>query len=235
MENNQNQTKKFLPQQCNPKSEETLVISKNIILGNANLPFLEKDLTLTSCLEYPNLKSVYKGESGKIGYSAITVLVTRFSESFGFSTKMTDSQIEMLTIDTLEHFAYESLLDVILFFKMGRSGKFGATHRGVDSNLIFGDWFPKYLEMKSEERERKVEKDKKSISESTLTVEDVKKEYAKQKNDYQSKYDKVVAYVDKITTDITREKLEEFVVEWLSDPEKKEYIDILKRKRKIIK
>lgn len=199
------------------------------------MPFLEKDLTFTSCLKYPNLKSVYKGENGQIGYSAVTVLVTRFSESFGFSTKMTDSQIEMLTIDTLEHFAYESLLDVILFFKMGRSGKFGATNRGVDSNLIFGSWFPKYLEMKSEERERQIEKDKKSVSASTLSLEDVKKAYAKQKNDYQKQYDRVIAYVDKITADITREKLEEFIIEWLSDPDKKEYIDILKRKRKTIK
>jgi len=227
--------KKFSQMLCNPKSEETLDISKNIILGKANLPFLEKDLTLKSCLEYPNLKSVYKGENGQIGYSAITVLVTRFSESFGFATKMTDSQIEILTIDTLEHFAYESLLDVILFFKMGRSGKFGATNRGVDSNLIFGSWFPKYLEMKSEERERQIERDKKSISASTLSVEDVQKAYVNQKNETQNLHNRVVAYVDKITADITREQLEEFIVEWLSDPDKKAYIDILKRKRKTIK
>ena len=59
----------------------------------------------------------------------------------------------MLTIDTLEHFSYESLEDIILFFKMARTGAFGSTKKGVDSNLIYGEWFPAYLEKKAQIRE----------------------------------------------------------------------------------
>lgn len=215
--------------------DKVLNLSKEILSNKANLSTLELSLSLNDTLTSPNIRSVFKGDNTAVCFGVIKIIVSRFLETFAFSTKPTESQIEIIAVDTFEHFSYESLLDVILFFKMGRSGKFGATNRGVDSNLIFGSWFPKYLEMKSEERERQIEKDKKSVSASTLSLEDVKKAYAKQKNDYQKQYDRVIAYVDKITADITREKLEEFIVEWLSDPDKKEYIDILKRKRKTIK
>ncbi|MDB0600069.1 hypothetical protein PL373_02635 [Tenacibaculum maritimum] len=81
--------------------------------------------------------------------------------SFAFATKLTDDQIDILTVDALDKFSHESLEDILLFFKMARSGKFGTTKRGVDSNLIFGEWFPMYLDLKSRERETVIENQKK--------------------------------------------------------------------------
>jgi len=140
--------------------QKTLDFSKEIINGNVNVSVVEMGLTINKCLEKPNIRIVFKDEFAQVGFSVVKVLVIRFMESFGFSTKMNDSQIDTLTVDTLEKFSYESLEDIVLFFKMARNGSFGTTNRGVDSNLIYGEWFPKYLEKKSELREQSYLKQK---------------------------------------------------------------------------
>ena len=58
------------------------------------------------------IKSVFKGDAGQIGFSVVNVLVTRFIDSFGFSTKLNPTQIETLTVDILENFQYETLEDI---------------------------------------------------------------------------------------------------------------------------
>jgi len=194
---------------------------------------MEMGLSLLSTLSNPTLKSVFKGENGQIGYSVVNVLVNRFITSFGFSTKMDKVQIETLTVDTLDRFAYESLEDVILFFKMARNGQFGTTNRGVDSNLIFGDWFVKYLEMKADLREQEYQKEKSRMNGISSTFEDVEKTY--QANE-KIKFEKsVLDYIDKITDGISRIRLEEIIEEWEKDEQKKPYIRQLKRKRLTIK
>ena len=224
---------KYSQMQCNPMLLKTLDLGKSIISGISELQSIELDLKISDTLQYPNVRSVFKNENGQIGYSVINILVKRFSESFGFSTKMNDSQIEMLTIDTLEHFAYESLHDVILFFKMARTGKFGATNRGVDSNLIFGDWFIKYLELKAIEREIKNQKEKQEIIKETLSIEDIRKAY--KKINPQLQHDKILKRIDEITEGFTRDQLENLISEWNKDENKKPYLELLKRKRLIIK
>ena len=90
---------------------------------------IEMSLTLAESDNKAKMRSVFKGDTGQIGFSVVKVLVNRFLESFAFSTKLNDSQVEILTVDTLENFAYESLEDIILFFKMARSGKFGSAKK----------------------------------------------------------------------------------------------------------
>lgn len=127
--------------------------------------------------ENSSLRSTFKGDNAQIAFSVVKILVERFIDSFGFSTKMSGTQIETLTVDTLEKFSFETLHDIILFFKMARNGQFGSTNRGVDSNLIYGDWYPKYLEQKSIEREKILQKEKDIHNKSVLSIEDVKKAY----------------------------------------------------------
>ena len=138
MENNK-QTQISLQQQCNLRQQRTLSLSKEIISGTTNLSFVEIGLTVKDTFESSNIRSVFKGDNGQIGFSVVNVLVKRFMDSFGFATKMSDTQIEVITVDTLEKFAFETLEDIILFFKMARNGSFGSTMRGVDSNLIFDE------------------------------------------------------------------------------------------------
>lgn len=210
-------------------------MARDIIQGTANLSFIEMGLSISKTFENSSIRSVFKGDNGQIGYSVVNVLVKRFIDSFGFATKMNESQIETLTVDTLEKFSYETLQDIILFFKMARTGQFGSTGRGVDSNLIYGDWYPKYLELKSIEREKIIQKEQDSFKSNTLSIDDVKEHYKKLENKKVFFVDKVIAYVERITEGINREQLEILIEEWMNDPQKKPYVYHLNKKRLTIK
>jgi hypothetical protein len=216
------------------KQHETLDLAKNIVNGLVSVSFVEMGLTIEKNLSKPVIRGIFKNENGQIGYAVVKVLVNRFMESFGFSTKLSETQLEILTVDTLEKFSYDSLEDIVLFFKMARSGTFGTTKRGVDSNLIFGEWFPMYMEMKADAREREQLKQKKQTEESLLSIQDVKKSYEKIQvgNSFR---DRVLNYIDKITEGITRLELEDLIQAWSEDEQKKPYLRELKAKRLTIK
>ena len=216
------------------KQQETLDLAKAIITKNINLGFYELQLSIDKTIDKPIIKSTFKNENSQIGFTIVSLLVNRFIDYFGFSTKLNESQIELLTVDTLEKFSYDSLEDIVLFFKLARSGTFGTTKRGVDSNLIFGEWFPMYMEMKAEAREREYIKNKKTITESTISIEDVKKSYEKIKP-AETFRDRVLNYIDKITEGINRLELEDLIQAWSEDEQKKEYLRELKAKRLTIK
>lgn len=234
MEELRKQTEKSLRTQSNPKQLATLDLAKNIVAGSVSVSVLEIGLTVDKNLDKPVIRGLFKNENGQIGFAVVKVLVNRFIDSFGFSTKLSESQLEVLTVDTLEKFSYDSLEDIILFFKLARSGTFGTTKRGVDSNLIFGEWFPMYMEMKAEAREREYIKNKKTITESTLSIEEVKKSYEKIKPN-NSFRDRVLIYIDKITEGINRLELEDLIQAWSEDEQKKPYLRDLKAKRQTIK
>jgi len=193
---------------------------------------MEMGLSIDNTFSEPNIRSVFKNENGQIGYSVVSVLVNRFVSSFGFSTKMSDVQIETLTIDTLDRFAYESLEDIIVFFKMARSGKLGTTNRGVDSNLIFGEWFPKYLEFKADIREENYQKEKNKLNSDLVDISKI--DYSKLVTP-QKKYEMAKEKVNDFCKGFNREQLEDAISEWSKNPKWKYYTDILKQKRKEIK
>lgn len=228
----QNQTNKSLEMQSNQRLLNTITLSKAIVSGTAQLAPLEMNLTLSETLDQPTVRKVFSGDNATIGFSVVKVLVNRFIESFGFSTKLSENQIEILTIDTIENFKYESLQDIILFFKLARSGKFGSTKRGVDSNLIFGEWFPMYMEQKADLREQQYVKQKSEMNANLVSIEDVKKTYEKLKE--VPFIQRVKNYADSITEGINREQLEVLIHEWESDEQKKPYVQILKAKRRVI-
>ncbi|MBT12095.1 MAG: hypothetical protein CMI02_08675 [Oceanospirillaceae bacterium] len=191
---------------------------------------IEMNLTLSEADNKAKMRSVFKGETAQIGFSVVKVLVNRFLESFAFSTKLNDSQVEILTVDTLENFAYESLEDIILFFKMARSGKFGSAKKGIDSNLIFGEWFPQFMEKKAVLREQNQPKPELRQS---ATDEDI---LSYRKKLLQKKYkEKVQEHVDYITKNMDRQMLEDFIIDWQKDSEKAKWVYMLKEKRKQIK
>lgn len=218
------------------KSQETLDLAVAIVKGVQNVALLEMNLTIKQTLSQPLVKSVFKGENGSIGFSVVRVLVTRFLESFGFSTKHTDIQIDTITVDTLTNFEYESLQDIVLFFKMARSGKFGATIKGVDSNLIFGDWFPKYLELKSIEREILVQNDKVKVN-NEISENVISKYYEnhRKKLKFEKEFKETCLEIDKMCKDMDRQILEDTILDWSKKEEMKPYLDYLKRKRLVIK
>ncbi|GLB52994.1 hypothetical protein NBRC110019_20340 [Neptunitalea chrysea] len=221
---------KYLPKPWEAQWAKTLDLSKQIVANQASLANMEMELTLPQTLGKPTIRSVFKGNNGSLGFSVVRVLVTRFIHAFAFSTKLNDAQLETLTVDTLENFAYESLEDIILFFKMARSGKFGATKRGVDANLIFGEWFPIYLDQKAQLREQQHQQQK--APKNTTTMADVAKTYQQIQDRNFMKW--VHIYVDRITLDMDRQMLEDTITDWQRDPARKEYVHILKRKRRSV-
>lgn len=207
---------------------------KEITLKNSTISKLELSLKISDTISKPIIRTVFK-DNGSTAFTFVTILVKRFIDSFGFSTKMTPLQIEMLTVDTLDKFNYETIEDLIIFFKMCRSGRFGTTKRGVDSNLIFGEWFPLYLELKSEEREKIIEDNKHKTNEDRrgATEEDVNITYNNIKKLNLKKH--AQEYVDKISENMDRQLLEDTILDWSKYPERKIYLNLLKLKRKTIK
>ena len=112
-------------------------------------------------------------------------------------------------------------------------GKFGVAKKSIDSNLIFGEWYPKYLDKKAELREQKYNTQKNERNSIPTTMDDVKKSYAKiEKKNFVKR---VENYIDKITAYMDRQMLEDTILDWSKNPGRKPYLDILKRKRKTIK
>jgi len=209
-------------------------LAKAIIKDSSGISVLEMSLSMKETIESPNILSVFKGENATYAYGVARILVGRFMDSFGFSTKLSDSQIDTITVDSLENFRYETMEDLIIFFKMARQGKLGSINRGVDSNLIFSTLFPVYLDKKAELREQFYQKEKIKQNINQLTSDQIKKAYEKMQKK-ETFRDKVSNYVDKITEGISRQDLENLIEEWKTDETKKDYIDILKLKRLVIK
>ena len=194
-------------------------------------------MTIKDTLTKPLIKDVFKGELGAVSFAVVEYLCTRFIESFAFSTKLGPEQIQMLTVDTLEAFGYESLEDIILFLKMARSGKFGNTKRSVDSNLVYGEWFPMYMDLKARKREEIQQEKKSKEKEDLVSMEVIKKRYAKNENDrlMADRRNKAKLFVDKVSKDFDKQMLEDTIREWSKDKNKDYYTALLKKKRLIIK
>ena len=214
------------------KNLKTLNLAKQITDLTAQLPIIEMELTIQKTLDKPVIKSVFRGKE-TLAFTTIEKLVIRFLNSFGFSTKHNPDQIDIISVDAFEKFSYESLEDIILFFKMARAGDFGTTKRGVDSNLIFGEWFPMYLKRKSILREENHQKQKNEANDISVTYEDVKHTY--KKADDKKQIEKLERYIDSITKYFDRQMLEDLIIDWENDAEKKNYIKHLKIKRRTIK
>jgi hypothetical protein len=215
---------------------QTLNLAKSIISGETRIISIELGLKLAETINKPSVRTVFKNNE-PIAFNFIETLVTRFLDSFGFSTKPDKNQIEMIAVDAFEKFAYESLEDIILFFKMARAGEFGTTKRGVDSNLIFGEWFPIYLEKKSILRQQNHDKQKNELNKSTTSYVDVAITYqeAAKKRQLEKETETLLSWIDKITKDFDRQMLEDLIIEWDNDEKKKHFTKYLKRKRRTIK
>lgn len=189
-------------------------------------------LTIEKALEQPIIRSVFRDEAGQIGFSVIRIIASRFLNSFGFSKKIDSSTIDNLTVDVLEKFSFETLDDVLIFFKMCRQGEFGTTSRGVDSNLIFGEWFQKYLELKSIAREKS---NKNTSHNESRSATDADVEYTYKKIQRAKKERDISDFVDETTKNMDRQMLEDTITEWGKHDVYKNYIHLLKLKRKTIK
>jgi len=230
------QTPKSHQQLITAKQQETLDLSKSIISDSKAIAPIEMGLSISQTLDKALVRSVFKAEAGQIGFAVVNVLVTRFIDSFGFSTKLNSTQIETLTVDILESFQYETLEDIIIFLKMARTGKFGSTGRGVDSNLILGDWFPKYLDQKAQVREEIYQKEKSMQAKATedgavdLYYAKLSREKAKKLEEQRMK-----AEIDEMVKSMDKQMLEDTIADWEKKEKLKPWVFYLKTKRQSVR
>lgn len=221
--------------QLTAKSEEVLVTAKKIINGTQNVSMMEMSLKIEKTFEKPLMKSVFKSEEGGvIAFGVIQVLIKRFLESFGFSTKPSQNLIDMMAVDALTKFEYETLDDIVIFFKMCRQGDLGATIRGIDSNLVFGEWFPKYMEIKAQKREEIYTKEKSDLNKKnnegavSKFYEEKRTEKIKIQKEENMKYE-----IDLMVRNMDRQMLEDTIFDWSQKEDMKDSISYLKTKRKL--
>ena len=180
---------------------------------------------------------VFKGEQeGTVAFGVVEVLINRFIESFGFSTKPNKSIIDSMVIDALTKFQYETLDDLIIFLKMCRQGDFGTTHKGIDSNLVFGDWMPQYLSLKAEKREQIYQREKSAQSkhDSNNAVElyyaKLRREKAQKLKEQQMKSE-----IDEMVKSMDKQMLEDTILDWEKKEDMNAYLPYLKTKRQVVK
>lgn len=193
----------------------------------------ENSVTLTDTVKNDVISKVFRGEEQTL-FTVVGILTQRFMASFGFSKAADQTLIDVIATDLLDAMRYETLEDFLLFFKYARMGKLGVTGRGVDSNLIIGEWLPKYLELKAEEREKQWNKEKKGEGLVAKAVEEFyKREELKKQKD--KELNDVKAHVENITKDMTREALEKTIEMWQKTEFGSKYVYLLKVKRREIK
>jgi len=217
--------------------QKTLGLATDIVSGKANIAFVENNLSVNDTIHHSSIRSVFKEDSATLAFGVVRILVDRFLGSFGFSTKHTSEQVDLITVDILDNFKYESMEDIIVFLKMARTGKFGTSHRGIDSNLIIGDWMPKYLDSKAEAREKNHTKEKHDLLKIEITPEAILKAEENKLQDAKRKQQQKIftEYVEDITKGITREQLELLIEKCSLVEEVKQFMWILKLKRRDIK
>lgn len=114
---------------------------------------IERKLTFSQCLEAPIMLNDKSNESEYV--KAIFVIIKRFNDLMNVSKKLNEDQMIALANDLYESFGGESLEDVVLFFKMARTGAFGVDFYRLDTTIIM-NWLPKYFDVKIEHREREI-------------------------------------------------------------------------------
>jgi len=114
---------------------------------------IERKLTFSQCLEAPIMLNDKSSESEYV--KAIFMIIKRFNDLMNVSKKLNEDQMIALANDLYESFGGESLEDVVLFFKMARTGAFGVDFYRLDTTIIM-NWLPKYFDVKIEHREREI-------------------------------------------------------------------------------
>jgi hypothetical protein len=117
---------------------------------------VERSLTVEKCLSAPLLVNQKDSETELI--KSIFLIVKRFNDLVNVGKKMNEDQMIALSADLFERFGGESLEDVMLFFKMARSGEFGDFYR-LDSIVVLS-WVDKYLDLKITAREDEIQNER---------------------------------------------------------------------------
>lgn len=127
-----------------------------IILVNENendLAMFESNLSVVSAMDGTMIRLLDR-QNKKLIIKMLVYLISRMNDNYNMNNKLNDNQIILLSIDLLDVFSYETIEDVVMMFKLARRGQLGTKIYRLDSQIIFQEWVPTYLELKAVEREK---------------------------------------------------------------------------------
>ncbi len=127
-------------------------VADNSLEAKTELIEIERELSVQKCVH--NELMINQKSQKKEHISAIFVLIKRFCNLVNVKGNLNEDQQIQLAWDIYERFSCESLEDVVLFFKMARSGEFGDFFR-LDTVVIL-KWVDAYMDKKTQAFEDEV-------------------------------------------------------------------------------
>lgn len=128
------------------------------IVGTGNeidLALYEKELTMDKAIDGTSLRKLSKTINDKNLTKIIVFMINRLTSNFNVGKNIKPDQAIRIAVDLIDSFEYETLEDLLLMFKMARTGRIGnGKDFKLDSQTVFNKWLPEYLELKAEARER---------------------------------------------------------------------------------
>tara|TARA_R110000851_G_scaffold3479_2_gene14242 strand:- start:666 stop:1343 length:678 start_codon:yes stop_codon:yes gene_type:complete len=116
------------------------------------LALIESDLTFIDVYKGTLLLNLTKENKG-VTMKVVYYLLERLNDNFNMNLKLNKMQLTTISFDLLHKFSNETMEDVVLFFRMARLGDLGSKLHRLDSHVIFNEWFPVYMMLKSQNRE----------------------------------------------------------------------------------
>lgn len=136
------------------RKEQALQLIQFMEGNSAELVYAESKLNVQSAIQGALINNLKKDIDVVRLITAVTALVIRQRDFYNIKGNINDTQAVTIAGDLLEVFGYETLEDIILMFKMARQGTIGEKIWKLDTDTIFNEWVPAYLELKAKEREK---------------------------------------------------------------------------------
>ncbi len=203
--------------------------------NEVGLILFEKNLSLSNAIDGTKLSKLEK-EVGEVNtITAICYLLDRFNSNFNVGKSLTLQQSALLASDIVEKYPYETIEDIVLMLKQVRQGILGdGKDYKIDGQNVLAKWMPEYLDKKYAEVERMHKTNKKAEETGESAVEIFYRKRREEKK-RQEQLQQIHDEIDKMTSVMDRQMLEDTISHWDKDENLKKHIEYLKQKRKTIK
>lgn len=111
----------------------------------------QANMNIAKALKGVVLQKLMNAESQNMVAKAIFVITKLGTQQFNVKQNMSDAQLSAFSIDFTQKHPFETIEDLIMMFKMARTGSFQKHYQMIDGVVLF-QWFDEYLQRKDEHR-----------------------------------------------------------------------------------
>lgn len=162
------------------KEQTTLLINTFNNENAIEFVLQEKALSIASAINGTPINLLEKIDFKKT-VTYLIFLLKRINDLINVKHKLNDLQIATLASDLMDFCQNETLEDIVVMLKMARKGQLGEKIYKLDSLTIFQEWIPFYLDLKYEEKERVLEREKSEREKEEMLKS--QKKWTKEQND----------------------------------------------------